>query len=123
MNDDNEDVHNIKNPEYENKLVCDVCEKITHPYHYIEGNMCIDCYEGAHERFKMKWISVKDRFPNIGDYVLTCSPEGDINILIFIQDNHFHDPDYVENRYDGTYFASRHNYTVSHWMPLPSTPE
>lgn len=58
------------------------------------------------------WISVKDRMPDNGDWVLTMSIE--------TTDDFQYDIGYVN--VDGTWRQLGWNYPVSHWMPLPEPP-
>ena len=55
------------------------------------------------------WISIDERKPEDGQRVLTYSKSGKQNVARYIE------------RMDG--FIAAGNITVTHWMPLPESPE
>ena len=67
-----------------------------------------------------KWISVKDRLPEEGEYVLCVlkgfNYGGKIQVCKFVPADKFKDKPYFEHFRNG--FPS-----VTHWMPLPEPPE
>lgn len=65
----------------------------------------------------MKWISVKDRMPELGMQVLACDEEGGIDLAIFKKDK---DTDRVYFHYC---FCCSGLGGVDFWMPLPEAPE
>lgn len=62
-----------------------------------------------------EWISVKDRMPDVGEWVLTFSEKA----LVDIEDFPF-DIGYL--RPDGEWRHIGWEYEVTHWMPLPEPP-
>lgn len=69
---------------------------------------------------KTKWISVKDRLPEEGEYVLCVlkgfNYGGKIQVCKFVPAGKFKDKPYFEHFRNG--FPS-----VTHWMPLPEPPK
>lgn len=69
---------------------------------------------------KTKWISVKDRLPEEGEYVLCVlkgfNYGGKIQVCKFVPADKFKDKPYFEHFRNG--FPS-----VTHWMPLPEPPK
>ena len=69
---------------------------------------------------KTKWISVDDRLPKEGEYVLCVlkgfNYGGKIQVCKFVPADKFKDKPYFEHFRNG--FPS-----VTHWMPLPPAPE
>ena len=67
-----------------------------------------------------KWISVKDRLPEEGEYVLCVlkgfNYGGKIQVCKFVPADKFKDKPYFEHFRNG--FPS-----VTHWMPLPKPPK
>ena len=67
-----------------------------------------------------EWISVDDRFPEEGEYVLCVLKGfhygGKIQVCKFVPADKFKDKPYFEHFRNG--FAS-----VTHWMPLPEPPK
>ena len=67
-----------------------------------------------------KWISVKDRLPEEGEYVLCVlkgfNYGGKIQVCKFVPADKFKDKPYFEHFRNG--FPS-----VTHWMPLPEPPK
>lgn len=67
-----------------------------------------------------EWISVKDRLPEEGEYVLCVlkgfNYGGKIQVCKFVPADKFKDKPYFEHFRNG--FPS-----VTHWMPLPQLPE
>lgn len=67
-----------------------------------------------------EWISVKDRLPEEGEYVLCVlkgfNRGGKIQVCKFLPANKFKDKPYFEHFRNG--FPS-----VTHWMPLPQSPK
>lgn len=67
-----------------------------------------------------EWISVKDRLPEEGEYVLCVlkgfNYGGKIQVCKFVPANKFKDKPYFEHFRNG--FPS-----VTHWMPLPQSPK
>lgn len=67
-----------------------------------------------------KWISVDDRLPEEGEYVLCVlkgfNYGGKIQVCKFVPADKFKDKPYFEHFRNG--FPS-----VTHWMPLPEPPE
>ena len=67
-----------------------------------------------------KWISVKDRLPEEGEYVLCVlkgfNYGGKIQVCKFVPADKFKDKPYFEHFRNG--FPS-----VTHWMPLPQPPK
>ena len=67
-----------------------------------------------------EWISVDDRFPEEGEYVLCVLKGfhygGKIQVCKFVPADKFKDKPYFEHFRNG--FPS-----VTHWMPLPPAPE
>ena len=68
-----------------------------------------------------RWISVKDRLPEVGEEVLVFGPSG-IEGHKPIRCVCFYDPkegrtDFVESDGEGFY-----RYHATHWMPLPADP-
>ena len=67
-----------------------------------------------------EWISVKDRLPEEGEYVLCVlkgfNYGGKIQVCKFVPADKFKDKPYFENFRNG--FPS-----VTHWMPLPEPPK
>ena len=67
-----------------------------------------------------EWISVKDRLPEEGEYVLCVlkgfNYGGKIQVCKFVPANKFKDKPYFEHFRNG--FPS-----VTHWMPLPQPPK
>jgi len=61
----------------------------------------------------MKWISVKDRLPDISDRYAVCYKHGDLPLKRFIAD--FDDIDGWHMPVPDT--------EITHWMPLPEAPE
>ncbi len=67
----------------------------------------------------MKWISVKEKFPDEGVYVLVW--DGNLNL-----DNQpFYEIAAYRTFNNGSFFISGPYclHRVSHWMPLPNKPE
>lgn len=71
---------------------------------------CLDAMEKYAQQFKPKmieWISVKDKLPESGTYILSFSPCYNS----------------VSKFKDGCFFDGKDRlYNVTHWMPLPSPP-
>ena len=67
-----------------------------------------------------EWISVKDRLPEEGEYVLCVlkgfNYGGKIQVCKFVPADKFKDKPYFEHFRNG--FPS-----VTHWMPLPDAPK
>lgn len=67
-----------------------------------------------------KWISVKDRLPEEGEYVLCVlrgfNYGGKIQVCKFVPADKFKDKPYFEHFRNG--YPS-----VTHWMPLPQPPK
>ena len=67
-----------------------------------------------------KWISVKDRLPEEGEYVLCVlkgfNYGGKIQVCKFVPADKFKDKPYFEHFRNG--FPS-----VTHWMPMPEPPK
>lgn len=67
-----------------------------------------------------EWISVKDRLPEEGEYVLCVlkgsNYGGKIQVCKFVPADKFKDKPYFEHFRNG--FPS-----VTHWMPLPQSPK
>ena len=67
----------------------------------------------------MKWISVKDRLPELNQPVLVFAPTEDENYLV----------DYIHSFLDGNPLwnwcvnVENNQQTVTHWMPLPEPPK
>ena len=62
----------------------------------------------------MKWISVKDRFPEDGGYFLCCYKDS----LPFVASLFYYVN--LENAFRN---FDREKLKVTHWMPLPDAPE
>ena len=69
----------------------------------------------------MKWISVKDRLPEIGKDVLIC----DINHLgvPIAVGKYSPDPNWSDWETDADFWQGTGDLEVTHWMPLPELPE
>ena len=107
----------------------DVREKLVELCEDLETLPCCDTYEGQAEYLiangvtVQEWISVDDRLPDNKEY--------DWVLAQVVEDNGFmHIPKVMEYRqskndwFEETYgWLSEHNgaFTVTHWMPLPST--
>ena len=67
-----------------------------------------------------EWVSVKDRLPEEGEYVLCVlkgfNYGGKIQVCKFVPADKFKEKPYFEHFRNG--FP-----TVTHWMPLPPTPK
>lgn len=74
----------------------------------------------AHGVTVQEWISVKDRLPEEGEYVLCVlkgfNYGGKIQVCKFVPADKFKDKPYFEHFRNG--FPS-----VTHWMPLPEPPK
>lgn len=88
---------------------CELCNKESTPWVHVNGHICEDCY---HHSKNSNWISVKDRLPENGQYVIVW--------------DHGYASDFVtmarfeSNKFWNDAFDRKSN--VSHWMPLPETP-
>ena len=77
-------------------------------------------YRNGYEAGKaeaMKWVSVKERLPEVGQKVLACGVHKGMEV------QQFHGAHFLR---DGTcVWEWKHNTikTVTHWMPLPEPPE
>lgn len=92
----------------------DVC-KFWNTRSYMIGELKI-----LDEKKYLPWISVKDRYPNEGDNVLTLS-DGSIQIGFLYYD----DGDPIDSS-GITFRDHQDNYDieyVTHWMPLPQPPK
>lgn len=58
----------------------------------------------------MEWISVDERLPDMGEYVLAVSPHSH-ELLIVRRNRH----GYVDYKID--------YHEITHWMPLPEPPK
>ena len=85
----------------------------------IENKKIAD-YLIAHGVTVQEWISVEDRLPEEGEYVLCVlkgfNYGGKIQVCKFVPADNFKDKPYFEHFRNG--FPS-----VTHWMPLPLEPE
>lgn len=102
--------------------ICKLCGEEATPWYHINGHICQDCYCIGIEKYKTKWISVKDKFPEEFERVLVWR-----NNIIDIEDKihvGFLHP-------KGIFYGSQWGlldddlYTdnsVTHWMPLPEPP-
>lgn len=64
-----------------------------------------------------EWISVKDRLPENGVYVLVCGPRGGIQLAQMRGDR-------CDHRYIWwKAYGTRKFTTCTHWMPLPEPPK
>ena len=74
----------------------------------------------AHGVTVQEWISVKDRLPEEGEYVLCVlkgfNYGGKIQVCKFVPADKFKDKPYFEHFRNG--FPS-----VTHWMPIPQPPK
>ena len=74
----------------------------------------------AHGVTVQEWVSVDDRLPEEGEYVLCVlkgfNYGGKIQVCKFVPADKFKDKPYFENFRNG--FPS-----VTHWMPLPNPPK
>lgn len=68
----------------------------------------------------MKWVSVKDRFPNEGDCVLVSVKDGGVWQAFYkpwIMSDEWELPNYNHDVFNWD------DVEISHWMPLPPIPE
>jgi hypothetical protein len=68
-----------------------------------------DAFLAGCEHARPKWISVKDRLPDVGWYLVYHLREMDIDLLI-------------KNTSGGSRWVY-YNETITHWMSLPDKPE
>lgn len=66
----------------------------------------------------VSWISVEDRLPNVGDFILVYSTEIEIEDMIVDERNIRED----ENGVLGLYCHYWDEY-ATHWLPLPKLPK
>jgi len=65
-----------------------------------------------------KWISVKDKLPEIGDEVLTFNEENCIWLDFYV------DLDMGDNTSKPMFWSEKDDLgAITHWMPLPDPPE
>ena len=90
-------------------LQCPSCKGFD--VHYYPGSLsCHDCSIGTtFDGFVSKWISIKDRLPEIYQPILTYDRKGDIISSERTED------------YKGTPQFDNDD-EVTHWMPLPDPP-
>lgn len=68
-----------------------------------------------------KWISVKDRLPELGEEVLVLGNEGSLEVRrLTLRKIH---PDEKDPHYWLDGWDESADYTVTHWMPLPEPPK
>ena len=95
-----------------------------HSYSYESGEQLtndeIASHLIAHGVTVQKWISVKDRLPEEGEYVLCVlkgfNYGGKIQVCKFVPADKFKDKPYFEHFRNG--FPS-----VTHWLPIPVPPK
>lgn len=90
------------------ELISCVCDFLA-GYQAAKNSTCIDTI-GIDRGTELQWISVKERLPEEGSYLVTC-----------------HEETYAIAEYDGikwtTLNSIAYHPTVTHWMPLPTPPE
>ena len=94
------------------KKTCHECEK------YGNGSDCVYLFIAedliAHGVTVQEWISVKDRLPDSGKYVLAYCSDG------LYGEGHY-------RAYENKWYLSKITYKsipdVTHWMPLPKPPK
>lgn len=93
--------------------ICSVC----HAYkNCVNTTPCTMAYKEAEELYqgkryhKQEWVSVDDRLPSKSGKYICCTTKGTILIERFYQLD------------DGGWFSNHKFCTVTHWMPLPETP-
>ena len=74
----------------------------------------------AHIEQEPKWVSVEDRLPEYGEYLVSPIPNGDLNIITanYLPSKKV----WTQDFYNG-YDYEDMNVKVTHWMPLPSPPQ
>ena len=90
------------------------------PMYYDVDALAIAQHLITHGVMVQEWISVKDRLPEEGEYVLCVlkgfNYGGKIQVCKFVPADKFKDKPYFEHFRNG--FPS-----VTHWMPLPQPPK
>lgn len=69
-----------------------------------------------------KWVSIKDEFPDIYDWVLVSYVDNTSPKLRYIPEVAEWKSSYWESR-SGDNLEIERNVTVTHWMTLPSSPK
>lgn len=66
-----------------------------------------EAYRRGYENGQPKWISVDERMPNEGEFVLTYKP-------------YAYFPISIDRCFEGQFSVTL--YKITHWMPLPEAP-
>lgn len=114
---------------------CKLCGQDATPWFHINGHICQDCY------YRDRWISVKDKLPEVDNFGLEEGEGISDNVLIIYSCKD--DPSNIKYCRVGHFFISNEGsewalsegltwnhylidhsklLDVTHWMPLPEPP-
>lgn len=71
----------------------------------------------------MEWISVKDRMPSEGKFVLFYEKYTDLPVIGFLRNGEWHADKSAFDATQGGLIDFIESREVTHWMPLPELPE
>lgn len=80
------------------------------------------------ENFNNGWISVKERMPELDQYVLVMTEIGGLSLAEWTPREGWlspflvRDTGYIDIYFD-SFFIETHIDTITHWMPLPQPPK
>lgn len=69
-----------------------------------------------------QWISVKDRLPNTGEYILCFESSYGMFVAQYNRHKAYYNPGYFDS-WDSGHCCGREPPDPTHWMPLPASPE